>query len=135
MFVSFGFEFSNFFNSRHRSKVGGNSDSRQGIAIRRSLLQNVNRCEKQQNYYVTSTSRELTPELPDPKLGSRDQIHVWSENFLVDDFYKKHSNGILFRNLEQLIQLFAENLPAKSKVAVLPAASIQILAQEIDRKV
>ena len=57
MFVSFGFEFSNFFNSRHRSKVGGNSDSRQGIAIRRSLLQNVNRCEKQQNYYVTSTSR------------------------------------------------------------------------------
>ncbi len=85
--------------------------------------------------FLEQRAEKIPPELPDPKLGSRDQIHVWSENFLVDDFYKKHSNGILFRNLEQLIQLFAENLPAKSKVAVLPAASIQILAQEIDRKV
>ena len=85
--------------------------------------------------FLEQRAEKIPPELPDPKFGSRDQIHVWSENFLVDDFYKKHSNGILFRNLEQLIQLFAENLPAKSKVAVLPAAGIQILAQEIDRKV
>ncbi len=85
--------------------------------------------------FLEQRAEKTLAELPDPKLGSRDQIHVWSENFLVDDFYKKHSNGILFRNLEQLIQLFAENLPAKSKVAVLPAASIQILAQEIDRKI
>ena len=57
MFVSFVFEFRNFFNSRHHPKVGGNSDSRQRVAIRRSLGQNMNICEKQQNYYVTSTSR------------------------------------------------------------------------------
>ena len=74
---------------------------------------------------------ERTPsELPEPKLGNRNQLHVWSENFLVDDFSKKLSNGILFRNLEQLIQLFAETLPAKAKVAVLPAAGIQVLAAE-----
>ena len=59
MFVSFRFEFRNFFNSRHHSKVGGNSDSRQCIAIRRSLLQNMHNCEKQQNYYLTSTSRKV----------------------------------------------------------------------------
>ena len=56
MFVSFGFEFRNFFNSRHHPKIGGNSDFQQRVAIRRSLGQNVNSCEKQQNYYVTSNT-------------------------------------------------------------------------------
>ena len=69
-------------------------------------------------------------ELSEPKLGDRNQLHVWSENFRIDDFNKKHSNGILFRDLEQLIQLFAEILPAAAKVAVLPAAGIQVLATE-----
>jgi len=74
---------------------------------------------------------EITPpELPEPKLGNQNQLHVWSENFLVDDFYKKHPDALLFRNLEQLINLFAEILPSQAKVAVLPSAGIQVLAKE-----
>ncbi len=74
---------------------------------------------------------ELTqPELPPPKLGTQDQLHVWSEHFLVDDFSKKHPGALLFRDLDQLIALFAERLPAQAKVAVLPAAGIQVLAPE-----
>ena len=74
---------------------------------------------------------ERTPsELPPPELGTQDQLHVWSENFLVDDFYKKHPDALLFRDLYQLIALFAASLPAQAKVAVLPAAGIQVLAPE-----
>lgn len=79
--------------------------------------------------YMEQRMEKVPPELPAPKLGNRDQLHVWSEHFLVDDFYKKHSNGILFRNLEQLIQLFAEELPDNAKVAVFPSAGIQVLAE------
>lgn len=32
--------------------------------------------------------------------------------------------------LEELIELFADKLPEKAKVAVLPSAGIQVLAQE-----
>ena len=80
--------------------------------------------------FLEQRAGSTQPELPEPKLGSQDQLHVWSENFRVDDFYKKHANGILFRNLEQLIQLFVEKLPAKAKISVLPSAGIQVLAEE-----
>ena len=70
------------------------------------------------------------PELPAPQLGRQAQLHVWSEHFGVDDFYKKHPDALLFRDLAQLIQLFAERLPADAKVAVLPAAGIQVLAED-----
>ena len=70
------------------------------------------------------------PELPTPQLGRQAQLHVWSEHFGVDDFYKKHPDALLFRDLAQLIQLFAEKLPADAKVAVLPAAGIQVLAED-----
>ncbi|RKU07614.1 hypothetical protein C6503_24315 [Candidatus Poribacteria bacterium] len=69
-------------------------------------------------------------ELPPPQLGTQDQLHVWSEHFLVDDFYKKHPGALLFRDLDQLIALFAEKLPSQAKVAVLPSAGIQVLAPE-----
>ena len=69
-------------------------------------------------------------ELPPPQLGTQDQLHVWSEHFLVDDFYKKHPGALLFRDLDQLIALFAERLPSQTKVAVLPSAGIQVLASE-----
>ena len=69
-------------------------------------------------------------ELPSPELGTQDQLHVWSEHFLVDDFYKKHSGALLFRDLNELIGLFAAKLPSNAKVAVLPSAGIQVLAQE-----
>jgi hypothetical protein len=83
MFVSFGFEFRNFFNARPHSKVGGNSDPRQSIAIRRSLGQNMNNCEKQQNYYVTSTSRELQSVL---------SLCSYSENTEIQQSYNNVSS-------------------------------------------
>lgn len=80
--------------------------------------------------YLEQRAEKTQPELPEPKIGNRDQLHVWSEHFRVDDFYKKHANGILFRNLEKLIKLFADKLPSNAKVAVLPSAGIQVFAEE-----
>ena len=69
-------------------------------------------------------------QLPPPQLGTQDQLHVWSKHFLVDDFYKKHPGALLFRELDELIALFAQRLPSHAKVAVLPSAGIQVLAQK-----
>ena len=80
--------------------------------------------------FLEQRSEKAQSELPSPQLGTQDQLHVWSEHFLVDDFYKKHAGALLFRDLEQLIALFAERLPSHAKVAVLPSAGIQVLAQE-----
>lgn len=78
--------------------------------------------------FLQQREGKTQPELPAPRLGRREQLHVWSEHFRVDDFYKKHPDALLFRDLAQLLQLFAEKLPADAKVAVLPAAGIQVLA-------
>lgn len=64
---------------------------------------------------------------PEPKLGRQSQLHVWSEHFDRDDFYKEYPSSLLFRDLEQLIRLMAEKLPSNAKVAILPAAGIQVL--------
>ena len=77
--------------------------------------------------YLKQRAEQVPPELPTPKVGRRGQLHVWSEYFLVDDFYKEYPASILFRNLEQLIQLLAEKLPARAKVTILPVAGIQVL--------
>ncbi len=79
--------------------------------------------------FIQQRSEQTESELPSPELGSQDQLHVWSEHFSVDDFYKKHPGARLFRDLDELINLFAEKLPPDAKVAVLPAAGIQVLAQ------
>ena len=65
---------------------------------------------------------------PKPKLGTRNQLHVWSESFDRDDFYKEYPSSLLFRDIDQLINLFAEELSAQAKVAILPVAGIQILS-------
>ena len=80
--------------------------------------------------FVQQKAERTQSELPPPQLGTQDQLHVWSKHFLVDDFHKKHPGARLFRDLDQLIALFAERLPASAKVAVLPAAGIQVLAPE-----
>lgn len=80
--------------------------------------------------FVQQKAERVQSELPAPQIGTQDQLHVWSEHFLVDDFYKKHPSALLFRDLDQLIALFAERLPAYAKVAVLPSAGIQVLAPE-----
>ena len=80
--------------------------------------------------FVQQKAERTESELSAPQIGTQDQLHVWSEHFLVDDFYKKHAGSLLFRDLDQLIALFAEKLPSNAKVAVLPSAGIQVLAQE-----
>ena len=80
--------------------------------------------------FVQQKAERTQSELPAPQLGTQDQLHVWSEYFLVDDFYKKHPGALLFRDLDPLIALFAERLPSDAKVAVLPSAGIQVLAPE-----
>ena len=77
--------------------------------------------------YLKQRAEQVPPELPTPKVGRRGQLHVWSEHFLVDDFYKEYPASILFRDLEQLIQRLAEKLPTHAKVTVLPVAGIQVL--------
>jgi hypothetical protein len=59
--------------------------------------------------YLRQRIEQAPPESPAPRLGRRGQLHVWSKYFLADDFYKEYPASLLFRDLEQLIQLFAEN--------------------------
>ncbi len=78
--------------------------------------------------YVRQKVEQIpTVPSPEPKLGRRSQLHVWSEHFDRDDFYKEYPSSLLFRDLDQLIQLLTEKLPKQAKVAVLPVAGIQVL--------
>jgi nickel-dependent lactate racemase len=73
---------------------------------------------------------EKTPmALPAPKIGTPDQSLVWSEHFPVDEFHKKHSDDILFRKWDMLVNMLAEKLPQNAQVAVFPCASIQVLEE------
>ena len=80
-----------------------------------------------QRYLKQKAERLPTKSSPAPKLGKRSQLHVWSEHFDRDDFYKEYPSSLLFRDLDQLIRLLTEELPARAKVAVLPVAGIQVL--------
>ena len=77
--------------------------------------------------YLKQKAEQMPTEPPKPQIGRRTQLHVWSEHFGVDDFYKEYPSSLLFRDLTQLIQLLTEKLPAHAKVAVLPVAGIQVL--------
>ncbi len=73
---------------------------------------------------------EIPPmALPTPKIGTPDQNLVWSKHFPVDEFYKKHSNDILFREWNMLVNMLAEKVPQNAQVAVFPCASIQVLEE------
>ena len=78
-------------------------------------------------YVQQKIDRLPTVPTPEPKLGRQSQLHVWSEHFDRDDFYKEYPSSLLYRDLEQLIQLMTKQLPANAKVAILPAAGIQVL--------
>lgn len=80
--------------------------------------------------FLKRKAEQKPMELPAPKIGAPNQILVWSEHFPVDAFYKKHSNDILFREWDTLINMLAEKLPAHAKVAVFPCSGVQVLAAE-----
>ena len=77
--------------------------------------------------YLQQRAEYTPPESPTQQIGPRNQLHVWSEHFSTDEFYKEYPAARLFRNLEQVIQLFADKLPERARVGVLPAAGIQVL--------
>ena len=77
--------------------------------------------------YLRQRAEQAPPEAPPQQIGRRGQLHVWSEHFFADDFYKEYPASLLFRDLEGLIQLFAEKLPERAKVAILPVGGIQVL--------
>ena len=82
--------------------------------------------------YLHQRAQQIPSEPPAPEIGRRNQLHVWSEHFGADEFYKEYPAARLFRNLEQVIQLFAKKLPAQARVGVLPAAGIQVLVPDTD---
>ena len=51
---------------------------------------------------------------------------MWSENFPVDEFYKRNPDGILFRDWDTLRNQLIEKLPDNARVAVFPNAAIQV---------
>ncbi|MDE0467583.1 MAG: lactate racemase domain-containing protein [Candidatus Poribacteria bacterium] len=77
--------------------------------------------------YLRQRAEQVPPKAPPQQIGRRGQLHVWSEHFFADDFYKEYPASLLFRDLEELIQLFTEKLPARAKIAVLPVGGIQVL--------
>ena len=80
--------------------------------------------------FLKQRAEKAPMALPAPKIGTPDQTLVWSEHFPVDEFYKKHSNDILFREWDTLINMLAQRAPQNAKVAAFPCASIQVLAEE-----
>ena len=67
---------------------------------------------------------------PVPQIGTPEQLLVWSEHFPVDEFYKKQSGHILFREWEPIVEMLAEKLPLDAKVAVFPCSGIQVPKRE-----
>ncbi len=80
--------------------------------------------------FVDQKSSQEPMAFIEPKIHSADQLLVCSEHFPVNDFYKKHSSDLLFRQWSTLVEALAEKLPKNPKVAVFPCAGIQVPAQE-----
>jgi nickel-dependent lactate racemase len=67
---------------------------------------------------------------PEPVLGGQDQTLIWSENFPIHDFERKHPRDILIREWQTVIDLLTPAVPANAKVAVFPVSGLQLLALE-----
>ena len=80
--------------------------------------------------FVDQKSSQEPIAFTEPKIHSADQLLVCSEHFPVNDFYKKHSGDLLFRQWSTLVEALAKKLPENPKVAVFPCAGIQVPAQE-----
>ena len=76
--------------------------------------------------FCKQQSQQPQQELPEPKIEGPHQTLMWSENFPVDEFYKRNPDGILFRDWDTLRNQLIEKLPDNARVAVFPNAAIQI---------
>jgi len=68
-------------------------------------------------------------ELPEPKIEGPHQTLMWSENFPVDEFYKRNPDGVLFRDWDTLLNQLIVKLPDNARIAVFPNAAIQVSAK------
>jgi nickel-dependent lactate racemase len=67
---------------------------------------------------------------PEPILDRRDQVLIWSENFPVHDFARKHPNDILVRKWKTALDLLRPVVPERAKAAVFPVSGVQVLAAD-----
>lgn len=79
--------------------------------------------------YLKQREEEPPMALPSPVLNGREQMLIWSENFRVDEFVKRHPRDILFREWPDLISKLSEKLPPHATVAVFPFGGLQILSE------
>ena len=77
--------------------------------------------------FLKQQAERPEPELPEPRIDSRDQVLMWSGNFPVGAFYERNPKGVLFREWATLLDLLKEKLGENARVAVFPCASIQVL--------
>jgi nickel-dependent lactate racemase len=76
---------------------------------------------------IAARERVLDPE---PQLGGIDQTVIWSENYPIHDFPRKHPNDLLVRKWETVMELVQPTLPQNATVAVFPTSGLQLLARE-----
>ncbi len=76
--------------------------------------------------FLRQAAEREESELPEPKIESRDQIIMCSQNFPVRAFYEGNPKGVLFRSWDTLLHLLREKLGQEATVAVFPCAAIQI---------
>jgi lactate racemase len=65
-----------------------------------------------------------------PELRDQEQAIIWSENYPVHDFPRKHPNDLLVRKWETVLDLLLPTLPERATVAVFPCSGLQLLARE-----
>ena len=82
-----------------------------------------------QRYSEQMATREAIID-PEPQLGGTDQVVIWSENFPIHDFPRKHPHDLLVRKWDKVLELIEPTLPTNAKVAVFPTSGLQLLARE-----
>jgi lactate racemase len=82
-----------------------------------------------QRYSAQMAAREAIID-PEPQLGGTDQAIIWSENYPIHDFPRKHPHDLLVRKWETVLELLEPALPANATVAVFPTSGLQLLARE-----
>lgn len=74
-------------------------------------------------------AREVVAD-PEPRLGEREEVIIWSDNYPAQDFPRKQPNDLLVRKWETVLDLLIPALPERTTVAVFPCSGLQLLARE-----
>ncbi len=82
-----------------------------------------------QRYHAQMAARQVIEDIA-PQLGGHEQAIIWSENYSMHDFPRKHPNDLLVRKWEHVLELLQPTLPENATVAVFPTSGLQLLARE-----